>query len=172
MHGFRWETHWWGSSYSSRITALCISMWERCLLIYLDVIFSQQLVEGSWSTVCGAYSRRKNDANLSNDHALLVLYTPKVDMSPVTCLTSLPWWPSISAKGMICLEQVCFRITCWFDSRKQMSRVKKLHRVYSLEVSTVFFKGILQPFLETHQESRSWIQTLQPRAWHKALDGE
>lgn len=129
---------------------------ERCLFRYL----SQQVVAGSWKkTVCVVHTQQEGKMH----HSLLVLYTPKVGG---WCLTS-PWWPSISA-GNICLEHVFFRITCWFDSRKQLSRVKKFHRVYSLEVLwgfNVFLQRYLAVFLETHQESRSWIQTLQPRAW-------
>lgn len=75
-------------------------------------------------TVCVVHTQQEGKMH----HSLLVLYTPKVGG---WCLTS-PWWPSISA-GEICLEHVCFRITCWFDSRKQLSRVKKFHRVYSFE---------------------------------------
>ena len=113
---------------------------ERCLF---RCLFSQQVVAGSWNILCVMVHTQQEG---KMHHSLLVLYTPKVG---VLCLTS-PWWPSISA-GEIFLEHVCFRITCWFDSPKQLSRVKKFHRVYSLEVLwlwgfNVFFKGILQFF--------------------------
>ena len=138
MHGFRWATHWWGSSYYS----------------------PNQMKY----TVCGAYSTRRKDASFFIGS---VYSQSRCLMSNLTLMTFI-------SAGEICLEHVCFRITCWFDSRKQLSRVKKFHRVYSLEVLwgfNVFLQRYLAVFLETHQESRSWIQTLQPRAWYKALDG-
>lgn len=125
MHGFRWATHWWGSSYYS--PNHCTVHFHVKKDANLDGFFSQQVVAGYWNILCvwGAYSTRRKDASFFIGSA----YSQSRHlMSPVK-----PHLDDLQFL-QICLEHVCFRITCWFDSRKPLSRVKRFHRVCSLEV--------------------------------------